>query len=326
MGGAALDVSSGRGRLVPMALDSHLALAPILRKQFGVLTVPQAESAGVSRSTLSRMAGRGELVRLYTGVYGSALYPETWQLRWMARLLAGGEGAAIGGRAAAHLWGLEHTGTRRRPPVELVVPRELRHRAKANAATRVHLREADVALTGPWRLTDVAWTLASLALRLGVARTERAVGAAMRRDQVTLERFASCVPRFRACPGVLVLREVLTRLSPELRLTRSDAEALAVSLVVAAGLPPPQVNLRVVDRAGAVRLLDLAWPEWGVCVEIDLHPDHHGTIGRNRDGARQNDLVLDWIVLRFDDLDLQFDPAHVVEVVTRTLRAAGAPV
>lgn len=307
------------------ATSTHLVLAPLLRKRFGVFTASQAADVDVAARTLARMVQRGELVRLYQGVYASALYPDTWELRWMAKLLAAGPDAAISGRAAAYLWQLEHTGTRRRPDVELTVPRPVRSTARVTARTQVHLRPGDVTTLGVWQLTTVAWTLASLAYDLGVLRLERAVGSALSRSLLEIADIAACTARFRNCAGVEHLRQVLTRLSPELRLTRSQAEALALALVRAAGLPPPQVNFRVVDRSGRVRLLDLAWPEWGVCVEIDLHPDHHGTIGRHQDGRRQNDLVSDWTVLRFDDLDLQFDGGHVVAVITRTLRAAGAP-
>lgn len=192
--------------------------------------------------------------------------------------------------------------------------------------TQVPFRAGDVVELGAWRVTSVAWTLASLAHDLGPSRTEQAVGAALAGEHLTIDELAGCVPRMRFCAGVQLLRDLLTRLSPDLRLTRSEAERLVLRLVGAAGLPPPAVNHRVVDASGRVRELDLVWPEWGVCVEIDLHPSHAGTIGRHQDGRRQNDLVDRWTVLRFDDLDLQFDADEVVAVVRRTLAGAGAPV
>jgi very-short-patch-repair endonuclease len=234
-------------------------------------------------------------------------------------------GAAISHRAAAYLHELTYTGTRQRPELELVLPRGRNpFTTVLTIHTQVRLLPTDVVDLGVWRVTTVAWTLASLAHRLGQERLLQAVGGAIAGGKVTAEEFAACVPRLRWCPGAPLLRETVHLLSPELRLTRSEAERLAVRICVAAGLPEPDVNLRVRDASGRARLLDLAWPEWGVCVEIDVHPTHDGSIGRHLDGRRQNDLVGEWVVLRFDDLDLQFDADEVVAVIRRTLQRAGA--
>lgn len=311
-----------------MGTSPLLSLAPELHRQFGLFTTAQARVRGVPAWQLTGLLGAGELERHFQGVYGSVLHPDSADRRWMAVQLAGGDRVVISHRAAAHLHGLQYTGTRVRPDLEISVRRGARpFRAPGVVVhTQVPFRADDVVELGVWRVTSVGWTLASLAHRLGPSRIEQAVGAALAGEHVTIDELASCVPRMRFCAGVQLLRDLLTRLSPELRLTRSEAERLVLRLVTAAGLPTPEVNLRVVDASGRVRELDLAWPEWGVCVEIDLHPSHAGTIGRHQDGRRQNDLVSAWTVLRFDDLDLQFDSAEVVDTIRRTLAAAGAPV
>lgn len=311
-----------------MGISPLLPLAPELHRQFGVFTSAQARARGVPGWQLTGLLGAGELERLFQGVYASVLHPDSPDRRWMAVQLAGGDRVVISHRAAAHLHGLQYTGTRTRPDLEISVRRGARPFRVPGVAThtQVPFRAGDVVELGVWRATSVAWTLASLAHDLGPSRTEQAVGAALAGDSLTIGDLAACVPRMRFCAGVRILRELLTRLSPELRLTRSDAERLVLRLVQEAGLPTPEVNLRVVDASGRVRELDLAWPEWGVCVEVDLHPSHAGTIGRHQDGRRQNDLVDRWTVLRFDDLDLQFDPSAVVATIRRTLAAAGAPV
>jgi predicted transcriptional regulator of viral defense system len=313
-----------------MSATALRRLSPLVRPRFGVFTTADAIAAGISRSTLTRMMRSGDVIRLYRGVYALAVYPRTWQREWMAARLATGAAAAISHRAAAHVLDLQHTGTKRRPELELTIPREGARpatlRGHVTVHTQAHLTDADVTQAGAWRVTTTAWTLASLAHSLGYSRTERAVGAAIGRGQTTTEELAAVTARFRFCAGVLVLRELLTRLSPEIRLTRSEAERLFLRLVRQAGLPMPKVNLRVHDARGGTRYLDFAWPEWGVCVEIDVHPDHEGTIGRSHDGRRQNDLVADWRPLHFDDFDLQFEPEYVISEVRRVLRKAGAPI
>lgn len=304
-----------------------LRLAPILGPQFGVFTSAQARDHGIASWQLTALRRAGEVETLYRGVHASTLFPDGPDRRWLAAQLAGGDRMAISHRAAAFLHELTYTGTRERPGLELVA---LRGRNPFEADfpihTQVRLRVEDIVTLGVWRVTSVAWTLASLAYLLGQEQLLRAVGGAMAAGKVTAAEFAACVPRFRWCTGVLILREVVHLVSPELRLTRSEAERVAVRLCAAAGLPPPELNWKVLDAAGRVRLLDLAWPAWHVCVEIDVHPSHDGSIGRHLDGRRQNDLVGDWLVLRFDDLDLQFDGDEVVAVIRRTLRRAGADV
>ncbi|MBW3621147.1 MAG: type IV toxin-antitoxin system AbiEi family antitoxin domain-containing protein [Actinobacteria bacterium] len=302
-------------------------LAPELRRQFGTFTTRQARDRGVGGPRLTELLRAGEIERLYRSVYGSLLYPDGADRRWMAAQLAGGEHTVISHRAAAHLHGLTYTRTGRRPDLEMSVRRgSRRFSSTVRIHTQVPFRPSDVVEVGVWRVTSVAWTLSSLAHDLGAGHTERAVGAAMAAGKLSIEQVAACVPRFRFCAGVQILRDLLHRLSPELRLTRSEAERLVLRLVREAGLPEPEVNLRVVDAAGRVRELDLAWPEFGVCVEIDVHPSHDGTIGRHRDGRRQNDLIDDWRVLRFDDLDLQFDAPTVVGTIRRSLARAGADI
>lgn len=303
-------------------------LAPLVRRQFGVFTTEQAALVGVERWTLVRMLRAGELERLFHGVYRLTLYPDSWEPRWLAALLAAGEGVAISHAAAAHLLALQHTGTARRPDLELSVPRGATHPELSGVRvhTQVGLTPGDMVDHGGFRVTSAPWTLASLAYALGLPRTERALGAAIASDATTVDELAGVTVRRRWCPGVVVMRAALLRVSPEMRLTRSDAERIFLRLCRETGLPIPELNLRVTDARGRPRILDAAWPQWWVCVEIDLHPDHAGSIGRSHDGRRQNDLVAEWTVLRFDGIDLQFDRPYVVEQVRQTLAAAGAPV
>lgn len=309
------------------ATPPYVRLGALLVRQHGIVTAAQARDAGVCRSTLRRMAERGELERRFPGVYASAAFPDSADGRWMALQLAAGPAAAISHAAAAHLLGLQYTGTRERPTLEFTFPRG--HHVPdlpVPVHTHVRLTAEHVDAFDGWRVTTAAWTLAALMHRLGPVRAERAIGAAVANGKATIRELAACVPRFRGCAGVATLRRIVLLLDPSIRLTRSEAERLVLRLVLEAGLPRPEVNHRVVDAAGRVRELDLAWPAWGICVEVDLHPAHDGSIGRHADGRRQNDLVDDWRVLRFDEADLQFDEEHVVAVIRRALAHAGAPV
>lgn len=315
------DLDHVRGAL----LRSLLALTPTLQRQFGVLAVGQAEDAGVARQRLAELCRTGLLERVRTGIYRATLYPPSWEAAWMGQLLAAGPDAVISGRAAAYLHDLRFTWSGARPDLELTVPRRGRRRRSGPAVvTELNLLAGDTVRSGPWRLTSVAWTLCSLAYVLGLERFEKAVDAAVAGGRVTIEELGRTATRFRYCTGIPVIREVLQRHDPRVRLTRSEAERLFLRALRRAGLPPPEVDHRVTDADGHRRYLDFAYPPWRIMIEIDVFGDHLRTIGRHHDGHRQNALVGEWTPLRFDELDLRYDLDRVVQEVRRALRDAGA--
>lgn len=106
-----------------MGTSPLLALAPEMHRQFGLFTTAQARHRGVRGWELTGLLAAGELERLLRGVYGSVLHPDSADRRWMAVQLAGGDRVAISHRAAAHLHGLQYTGTRERPDLEVSVRR-----------------------------------------------------------------------------------------------------------------------------------------------------------------------------------------------------------
>jgi very-short-patch-repair endonuclease len=309
------------------SLIAHLAaLVPFVTRQFGVFTVAQAASVGVSRQRLHDLARAGLLIRRYRGVYAVATSPDSWDQRAMAGLLAAGPDACVSGLAAAKLHGLSHLGvTSSQPALEWTIPRTGRRSTDGpSVVTEQHLTDADVVARGAWRLTSAAWTIFTQAHRLGVDRTERALDAAVAAGDVRSSQAGETATRFRRCVGMPVIREVLLRHDPAVRLTRSEAERILLRALRRAGLPAPQVNVRVVDAYGQRRYLDFAYVAWKVMIEVDVHSSHTRTVGRHHDGHRQNGLVPPWVPLRFDELDLVYELDRVVADVRRTLVAVGA--
>lgn len=308
-------------------LIAHLAaLAPALRRQFGVVTLAQAVELGVPKQRVAELCRAGLLERRYRGVYAVATESDSWEQRAMAGFLAAGPDAVVSGLAAARILGLTHLGvTRSTPEVEFTIPRKGRRSTDGPpVVTEVHLTPAEVVAKGPWRLTSPAWTIFTQARRLGVARTEKALDAAVAAGHVTTQAAGETAARFRWCVGMPVIREVLLRHDPAVRLTRSEAERVFLRIVRAAGLPLPEANVAVTDAYGNRRYLDFAYLEWLLMIEIDVHGSHGRSIGRHHDGHRQNGLVPPWHPLRFDELDLVYDRERVVEDVRRALVEVGA--
>lgn len=308
-------------------LIAHLAaLAPALRRQFGVITLAQAVELGVPKQRVAELCRAGLLDRRYRGVYAVTTEPDSWEQRGMAGFLAGGPDVVVSGLAAARILGLTQLGvTHSTPELEFTIPRKGRRSAAGPpVVTEVHLTPADVVTKGPWRVTSPAWTIFTQARRLGVGKTEKALDAAVAAGHLTTGSAGETAVRFRWCVGMPVIREVLQRHDPAVRLTRSEAERIFLRILRAAGLPLPDVDVRVTDAYGQRRYLDFAYVKWLLMIEIDVHGSHGRAIGRHHDGHRQNGLVPPWRPLRFDELDLVYDPDRVVEDVRRALVELGA--
>lgn len=295
-------------------------LADIVRTQFGVFATHQAEQVQVPRKEILRLRERGEVVRLFRGVYASTMFPDSWELRAMAALLAAGATAALSHLAAAFVLGLPYLSIPSSPELELVVPRgKLRRSLPLTIHESTRIRPIDVVEAGPFRVTSPEWTLCSLAFRLGLERFERSLSGIIARGHTSRERMAATAERFDWCTGAPTIRTALLRHLPEARWTRWFLRILRD-----AGLQLPEANVRVRDAAGRLRYLDFAYRELRICIEIDVDPLHTTAVGRNRDGTRQNDLVLEWTLLRWDEWDLRLHPTRVAGQVRRALLAAGA--
>lgn len=299
-------------------------LAIETRTTFGVFHVADTcRRLGIAPSTVSRMVARGEAQRLHLGVAGLMTWPDSWERRAVALQLAGGTPNALTGKAAARILGLRYVPMAGTPRLRLVVPRGTRRTPRGVVETRRNLDASRIVRVGPFSVTDVAWTLAELASDLDAAQLRRAVEGAVADARTDAAALAQTAATFRHLRAVGRFRDAVAALQAQTHRTRSADERRVLRWVLAAGMPEPVVNLPVVDADGCRRVLDLAWPQYRVCVEVDLHPEHGFTIGRHGDGRRQNALAGDWVILRFDSADLT-DPAYVLAVIARALRAAGA--
>jgi hypothetical protein len=299
-----------------------LRLAPVLRRQFGVVTAAQALACDVDASSLTTLTSRRVLRRLATGVYRCALVPDTWEGRALASQLAAGPNAVLCRWAAARIHGLTRP---RDAEIELVVPRGrfVRDVTNPRPRTSCSLRPRDVVTIGRLRCGTVAWTIAELAAISPAETVERIATRAVAEGQTTTAELARLAERLACTAGVRTLRRVVGDTTAVEVGSRSRAESRFVVLVVSAGLPRPIVNHTVIDASGRRRELDAAWTEFGVAVELDLHPTHATTLGRRADGARQNDLVHDWLLLRFDAHDLEHRATSMLEQVRRALVSRG---
>jgi predicted transcriptional regulator of viral defense system len=92
-------------KLARRAVEARIAT--IASRQHGVITTQQLLRAGLTPTVIRGWLRAGRLHRVHRGVYAVGHPGLSREGRWMAAVLACGEGAVLSHRSAAALWGLE---------------------------------------------------------------------------------------------------------------------------------------------------------------------------------------------------------------------------
>ena len=264
-------------------------LAAIAARQHGLVTLTQLIQAGIRRSALSRRVAAGRLHRIHRGVYAvghAGLSPEG---RWMAAVLACGNGAVLSHRSAAELWALlPHS----QGGIHVTVPapsggRRERHGLRIH---RSYLPPADTTVRSGIPTTTPARTIADLKRSLPPATARKAIREA----------------EFRG----LDLGDI------ETDRTRSELERAFLLLCRRHHLPQPEVNVRV---AGFT--VDFLWRAERLAVETDGYGGHRGREAFEDDRERELTLGMLGIRLRrFSDRQVHGQPARVAAAVRAALQ------
>jgi very-short-patch-repair endonuclease len=265
------------------------AIARIAAKQHGVVTAAQLRAVGLLPSRVADRLTAGRLHRIHRGVYAVGHPNISNEGRWMAAVLACGEGAVLSHRSAAALW--------RIGPVtqltEVTVPSSSGRAARQGI--RLHrsltLSPADVTRRAGIPVTKPARTVTDLRRVL----PGREFAAALRQAEY--------------------LRLPLDdRVAPDH--TRSELEARFLALCRRHRLPQPQANVRL-DRF----LVDFLWRDQHLVVEVDGWESHRVRSAFEADRARDARLnVLGFTVLRFTWRQIEDDPRRVARTVRDVLR------
>jgi very-short-patch-repair endonuclease len=266
---------------------------------------------GYGRRSIQHRVDRGRLFPVSLGVYAVGWPALNQKRRWMAAVLAGGEGAALSHRSAAALWeiGKEKSGqidisVRRR--CELRRP-GLRLRGRPTmAATDIVIRD-DIPVTSP------VLTLLDLATELDAVPLERTVNDADKRGLVDPETLREDLTRYNGRPGVGPLRFLLDKLF--FQLSDSDLEIYFRRLVKAARLPLPLSKQRV-NRFE----VDFFWPDLGLVVETDGLRYHRTPSAQTRDARRERAHIMAGMTpLRFTHYEVRYEPGRVQAALTKTM-------
>ena len=122
-----------------------------------------------------------------------------------------------------------------------------------------------------------------------------AVLDAARRAGVSEDRLRRAVDGASRQRGILVVRDLATQASP---LPESPMESRTRYRILEAGLPPPELQVKVRVSGGGTRRLDHGWRRARVGLEFDGQDFHAGDGSLDRDRHKQADLLAaGWTVI-----------------------------
>lgn len=252
-------------------------LAGLAHGQHGVVTRVQALAAGVSASGIERRLRKGTLLRVFPGVYRVGHRAPSVEARYLAAVLACGEGALLSGRAAGHLLALLRGPA---PAPEVTTPTQRRIEGiRTRRARTMHPADATIFRRIP--VTTVPCTLVDLAAVLALDELARGCHEAGVLYGTTPAQVEAALARRPNSPGAAKLRRVLRG---DARVTLSELERRFLALLRGAGLALPQTN-----RPASGRHVDCRWPELHLTVELDSYRYHSSRHAWEQDRRRERE-------------------------------------
>lgn len=262
-----------------------------------------------------------DFVRIYRGVYLSRHVELTPDKRARAAALFAGPDAVLTGFSAAALHGAKWIGGHE--PAEMI--RSGHWRPPSGMITHnCRIEPDEFRLLGGIGVATPARTAFDLGRRLPRLEAIAAVDALCNATGLKPIDVSRLADRYAGMRGIARLRGILDDVDGG---AESPPETHTRLVLVDAGLPRPQTQIRIRNRSGRVfARSDLGWVQWWVLVEYD-GADHWNRGQRARDIERLAQLeALGWTVVRVGAELLYDRPEAMVARVREKLRAAGAPV
>ncbi|HWE09439.1 MAG TPA: type IV toxin-antitoxin system AbiEi family antitoxin domain-containing protein [Solirubrobacteraceae bacterium] len=293
-------------------------------QQHVVFALGQLVELGLGPAGVRKRAATGRLHRIHRGVY-SLVPPDqlTWRGRYLAAVLACGDGAVVSHREAAALHNLRPSNRRQ---IDVTVPGRSARRLRGLTVHRsVTLTAADVTVADDIPCTTLARTHLDLAAVVPLEQTERALNQAEAMGVLNLRALVDQLERNPHARGAPQLRHALELYMPETAPTESAIEEAFVALCRGAALPGPERQVWFTLDGGEPFRVDFLWRAQRLVLEADSRT-FHGTARAFEDDRRRDQRLAraQWQVLRVTRRQLEHDPAWVVEMVADVLRQRAA--
>jgi len=251
-------------------------LAALATRQHGVVGRRQLLDLGLGRGAIDSRVGSGRLHVVHRGVYVVGRTRIGQRGRWIAGVLAYGEGAVLSHRSAAALWGL----IRDRGRIADVTAAAGRRGRRGIRLHRSRLHAGERATHDGIPVTCVARTLLDLAGTMDEDRFERVFEEADRLGLLEMQALDLVCKRAVTRRGVALCRRLMDRARMP-RKARSPLEERFARFCEKRSLPSPALNVEVLGRE-----VDALWPRQQLIVELDGFAYHRHRAAFERDRAR----------------------------------------
>jgi very-short-patch-repair endonuclease len=275
------------------------AVVRIANGQHGVITRAQLVACGISTSSISDRVAAGRLHRIHRRVYAVGHTRLSDEGRWLAAVLACGDGAVLSHLSGAELWGIRRrvrrpSGAGERGSVHVTVPKTSGMKRRDG----IVLHRSSTLNTGHCTRRD------------GIPVTTPARTLADLRPLLSPAQFAAAVREAE------FLRLPMDD-EPESDRARTDLEQAMLALCRRHRLPRPEVNVKI-ERFE----VDFLWRAERLVVEVDGWESHGTRSAFEADRSRDARLaVLGYEVLRFTWRQITDDAGQVAKTVRALLRS-----
>lgn len=266
----------------------------------------------MGKNGITRRVKRGHLHRIHRGVYAVGHKGLNWHGRWMAAVLACGEGAVLSHTSAAALWNLLK-------PIEGPTHVSVPSTAGRSKRRGIHIHRTPSLCTPSFAEPSPS---PSYPPQEGGRRGRLLT---TRRHNIPITTVNRTIEDLRATnllPSHLLRRAIRQAELKGHRLqgiesdrSRSDLESLFLAIVRRFHLPYPEVNVKL-DRYE----VDFLWRAERLVVEADSWTYHRGSASFYADSERDLELRSQgYAVLRFTDRQLEEEPQRVAALIREAL-------
>jgi very-short-patch-repair endonuclease len=251
-------------------------LGRIARRQHGLVTRKQLLAAGISKEEIRRRIRKGTLLVVHRGVYRVGHRAPSIEARYLAAVLACGEGAVLSGEAAGHLWGLIKGSA---PPPEVTTPKD--RTVRGVRTRRARRGETQTTTRHGIPITTVPRTLVDLSSLLSFDDLARACHEAGVLHNTTPRQVEAVLENRPNTPGAKQLRRVMRG---DVHVTLSRLERRFLRLLREEALPLPITN-----KPAGGRRVDCRWHDHRLTVELDSYRYHSSRHAWERDRRRERE-------------------------------------
>ena len=283
-------------------------IAFLAARQHGCVTRRQALAIGLDSATVNRWIIAGHLHRIHRGIYAVGHANITREGRFLAAVLACGDGAALSHTASARHLGLDRS--RAVGAIHVSIPQGARRQPPGIIVHRPHsLPSRDITNLLRIPTTTATRTLFDLASMLSARELRTRFEQAEYLEALDRARLHELLSGASGRKGLGNLRALVDFAPLPLSRIRSQLERIILTTCRSHSLPIPAVNVPVLGYE-----VDFFWPEAHFVVEADggLHK------GKQRDSDNARDIKLaraGYLVRRYSEEALSDEQAISAEII-----------